>query len=404
MKFNVWESFFGDQDPIDQRFVQQFDRLYPHANQMWGVKEAVWIDTNDAWKLFLEIPELRAVLDKRASMMKSNIPYLCDSNGDVVENHWLLDLIQNPNPTQSWSDVVYSMAIQDGLYSNVFNYCPKRSFDIRNLFVPLPSNHIEINLSGKKLKQMGKDGLIDYYNFMYDDQKWERIEVEDMIYITTQDGMNLVKPHSRIESLKYPLSNLKAQYHKRNVLLENLGAIGILSAQQNDMGGSIPMTPEERAQIQKDWYKRSKDELVITESNVNWQPMSYPTRDLMLFEEQTADKLALIDAYGLNYNIFSTEKGSTFSNVRDSIKMVYTDTIIPETQAMYDSIIQQLGLDEEGYHLKADFSHLAIMQSDREKEAATLKVNAEALEKIQLLGITLSEEEQKQILNIENLK
>ena len=401
MKFNLWESFFGENTPYNNRFVNQFQRLFPKETQLWGVKEAVWIDTNDAWRLYLEIPELRTVLDKRAQMMSTNKPYLCNDKGETIETHWFYDLIANPNPTQSWNDVVYTMGIQDGLYSQIFNYCPQRSFNIRNLFIPLPSNHIEINLSGKRLKQMETGGLIDYYQFMYDDQRWERIEVEDMVYITTSDGMNLVNPHSRIESLKYPLSNLKAQYHKRNVLLENLGAIGILSAQQNDMGGSIPMTPEERMQIQKDWYNRSKDDLIITESNVDWKPMSYPTKDLLLFEEQTADKMALIDAYGLSYNIFSTEKGSTFSNVKDSIKMVYHDTIIPQTQAIYDAISEQLGLVDEGVHLKADFSHLPIMQSDREKESQVMKNYAEALEKMQTLGVTLSDEEMRAIFKLD---
>lgn len=401
MKFNLWESFFGSNTPYNDRFVDQFQRLFPRETQLWGVKEAVWVDTNDAWRLYLEIPELRTVLDKRAQMMSSNKPYLCNDKGETIDTHWFYDLIENPNPTQSWNDVVYTMGIQDGLYSQIFNYCPQRSFNIRNLMIPLPSNHIEINLSGKRLKQMETGGLIDYYQFMYDDQKWERIEIEDMVYITTSDGMNLVNPHSRIETLKYPLSNLKAQYHKRNVLLENLGAIGILSAQQNDMGGSIPMTPEERMQIQKDWFNRSKDELIITESQVNWQPMSYPTRDLLLFEEQTADKLALIDAYGLNYNIFSTEKGSTFSNVRDSIRMVYNDTIIPETQAIYDAISEQLGLVDEGVHLKADFSHLPVLQEDREKESQVMKTYAEALEKMQTIGITMSDEEIRALFKLD---
>ena len=54
---------------------------------------------------------------------------------------------------------------------------------------------------------------------------------------------------------------------------------------------------------------------MITESQVSWQPMSYPTKDLMLFEELNADKIALIDAYGLNVNLFSSERGTTFSNV-----------------------------------------------------------------------------------------
>jgi hypothetical protein len=295
---------------------------------------------------------------------------------------------------------VYTIGVQDALYSNAFCYAPKRSLNIRNLFVPLPANKIKIHLTGKRLKQMDAEDLIDKFTFKYDDDSDESILWPDMVYLTTDDGMNIVKPISRIESLKYPLSNIQAQYHKRNVLLENIGAIGILSAEQSDMGGAIPMTPEEKKKIQRDWYRRSKDELLITEAKVNWQPMSYPTKDLMLFEELNADKLAIIDAFGLNANLFSSEKGATFSNVRDSIRMAYTDTIIPETQAMYDSIIKQFGLDAEGYYLEACFDHLPVLQADEEKNAMTLKLKAEALEKINAMGVGLSMEEQRALLNL----
>ncbi len=371
------------------------------ANQIWGVKEAVWIDTNNAWKLFVEIPELRAVIDKRASMMASNKPCLYDMNGDKIESHWLVDLFNNPNAMQSWSDVIYSLSVQDALYSNAFAYCPKRSFDVRNLIVPLPANKIEIHLSGKKLNAMDTDDLVQKFTFSYDDDSTENIEWENMLYLTTDDGMNLIKPISRIDSLRFPLSNLKAQYRKRNVLLENIGSIGILSTSQNDMGGAIPMTPEEKKQVQRDWFKRSKDELIITESNVDWKPMTFPTKDLMLFEELTADKIALIDAYGLSLNLFSTERGATFSNVRDSIRMVYTDTIIPETQSMYDSMLKQWGLDSQ-YYLKADFSHLPVLQVDEESKANVQKTKAETLEKIQAMGVQLSEEEIRILTDLNN--
>ena len=138
------------------------------------------------------------------------------------------------------------------------------------------------------------------------------------------------------------------------------------------MGGAIPMTPEEKKTIQKDWYKRSKDELIITESNVDWKPMSFPTKDLMLFEELSADKLAIIDAFGLNANLFSSERGATFNNVKESIKMVYTDTIIPEAQSMYNSMMKQWGLSGD-YYLKADFSHLASLQEDEEAKQMSRK-------------------------------
>jgi hypothetical protein len=377
MEINFWEAFFGVNANRENRYINQMRRLFPTANQLWGVKTAVWIDTQNAWELFMSIPELRAVIDKRASMMSAGKPVMVDKNGALVQKHWLLDLIAKPNPMQSWADVVYSLSVNDALYSNSFAYSPLRSFNQRNIFVTLPSGKIEISTTGRTLKQMDAEGLISGFRFKYDNEGFENLEVQDVVYLTTADGMNIIKPTSKIDALKYPLSNIKASYHKRNVLLENIGAIGILSAQKSDIGGSIPMTPEEKQEIQRDWYNRSKDELIITESQVNWQPMSYPTRDLMLFEELTADKLAIIDAYGLNYNLFSSDKGATFTNVRDSIRMCYTDTIIPETQSMYDTIMQQFKLTEQGYKLIADFSHLPVLQDDElsKQQAMSAKVN-----------------------------
>ena len=393
MNPSFFEKFFGIQFNPNDRFVNQFKRLFPTQSQLWGKKDAVWVDVNDAWKLYIEIPELRAIVEKRASMMSSNKPCLYDKNGEKVENHWLMDMIHHPNAIQSWSDVVFSIGVQDALYSNVFCYSPKRTAGIRNLFVPLPADKVKIHLTGKKLKQMDAEDLVSKFTFKYDDDTTEPIDWEDMVYLITDDGMNIIKPVSRIETLRYPLSNIRAQYHKRNVLLENIGAIGILSAQNNDLGGAIPMTPEEKQKIQNDWYNRQKDEVIITEANVDWKPMSYPTKDLLLFEELTADKLALIDAFGLSYNLFSQEKGATHTNVRDSIRMVYQDTIIPETQQMYDSIIKQFGLDKEGYYLKADFSHLPVLQDDEESKAITQKIKAETLEKIVGLGVELTRDE-----------
>ena len=398
--FNFWEALYGIDQSQELKQINYLNNILPRSSQIWGVKTAIWIDTKDAWRLFVEIPELRAVIDKRATMMASNKPCLYNDKGEEVTDHWLIDLIKKPNTTQSWSDVVYTIGVQDALYSNTFLYSPPRSFNIRNLIVPIPSNKIVINTTGKTLKQMDTEGLIESFVFHYDNGKTEKFTQEEIIYLTTADGLNLINTESRIDSLKFPLSNIKASYHKRNVLLENIGAIGILSAEQNDMGGVIPLDPAMKKDMQKDWYRRSKDELVITEANVKWTPMSYPTRDLMLFEELSADKLAIIDAFGLNANLFSSEKGSTFTNVKDSIRMVYSDTIQPETQQIYDNIMQQFGLADEGYRLVAEFDHLPIMQADTKQEAETDKIRADTFQTLINLGVNLTEEEMRTWLGV----
>jgi phage portal protein BeeE len=398
--WNFLENLLGFNFNRNRRYIEQFRQYLPYQNQIWGVKQAVWIDTNHAYRHYLDIPELRAVIDKRASMMSAAMPCLYDKDGNKVEKHWIYDLIAKPNPTQSWSDVIYCLSVNDALYSNSFAFAPARTLGVRNLIVPLPSHKMQIKLSGKTLKQMDIDGLIEGYKFAYDDEYYENFTVEEILYLCTTDGMNIINPSSKIETLKYPLSNIKAAYNKRNVLLENLGAIGILSAQKTDMAGAMPMDPQEKKNIQMDWYRRSKDELIITEAQVDWKPMSFPTRDLMLFEEMTADKLAIIDAYGLNANLFSSEQGSTFTNVRDSIRMVYTDTIIPETQQMYDAICQQWGLSDEGYYLEADFGHLKVLQEDEERIARVQSTKADTLQKIINMGVPLSEEEIRTMMDI----
>ena len=397
MQNNFWTNVFGLSSGKNDNLMKMLSRQH---NQFWGNTKPTWIDTDKPYELYLQIPELRTVINKRAIMMSSGKPLVCDLEGNPIENHWVKELINQPNPTQSWADVIYSLSVNDGLFNNSFAYCPKRSFDIRNLLLPLPSNQIKVVGTGKYLDQIDTDGLIKEFQFWYDTQKKDIIQVEDMIYLNTPDGINLLNPTNRIDTLKYPLSNIMAQYNKRNVILENMGAIGILSSKKSDMGGALPMTPEEKDEIQKDWVSRNKDKLVITESDVNWTPMSYPTKDLMLFEELTEDKMAIIDAYGLSYYLFSQSNGATFTNVKEGMRMSYQDTIIPETNQMYATMSQQLGLIDEGIYIKPDFSHIAVLQDDLNAEASAMNLRADAVNKIINAGVELDEDEKRSLLGL----
>jgi hypothetical protein len=400
MNFNFLDSFF-DRNDNNKRYINDFlsdsQFMRNSVNDYFGKKTAVWIDTTNAFKHYIEVPELRMVIDRRAKMISSNIPSLIDLEGKPVEKHWCLDLLKNPNPTQCWSEVIYSMAINDALYSTSFLYAPKRSFGIVNYILPLASHCMQINTSGKTLKQFDKGGLIDSYTYNYNEDEPQKLDYNDVIMIMTTDGINLLNPISIIESLKYPISNIRALYNKRNVLLENIGAVGILAAKKSDLGGALPVTPEEKKQIQRDWYNRSKDEVLISDIELDWLPMSYPTKDLMLYEELTADKLAIIDAYGLNYYIFSNEKGSTFTNVRDGIRMAYTNTIIPEAEKLYNSLTEQLGLDKEGLKLVPKFDHIPVLQKDIKEESESLKTRADAIQSI-MVNLPLTEDEIRAII------
>ena len=367
--------------------------------QMLGTKAPQWVDGKKSWMLYTQVPELRSIINRKAKMMSGNKPILRKRNGEIVEKHWLIDLINTPSAIDSWKDIVMKMGIQNDLYSTCFVYSPKFIAGIRKSFVPLNPDSVIVYTNGKKLDQLTIDGLVEKFEFKYDNGEAQPINVEDMIWITSTDGVSMILPETKLKTLEKPLSNLLAAYKKRNVLLENIQSPGILTTTNADAIGALPLDPEEKKRLQRAFWKRNKDEIIVTESSVDWKPLTFPTRDLMLFEEMTADKIELIEAFGLHINMFSQTQGTTYENVKETLKMVYQDTIIPETQSMYDKIMRQLGLSKD-YELIADFSHIAVLQKDQKTAADTLLTNANAIEKLEAIGVVLTDEEKKKLLGL----
>ena len=207
---------------------------------------------------------------------------------------------------------------------------------------------------------------------------------------------------SKIDALKMPLSNLQKQYEKRNVLLRNMFSLGILSSDNKDGISSLPLEDEDIKKIRKDMKARNEGEVIITDKPIKFEPMTFPVKDLMLFEEMTADKLAIIDAYGLNQHMFGQGeggKGSTFSNVEMGERQAYNSTIIPTTEILYDEFTKQMKLHEEGMYLVPDFSHISVLKEDQTRSAEAMFKRASAVEKIS--NITpLSDQEKRDLLGI----
>jgi hypothetical protein len=135
----------------------------------------------------------------------------------------------------------------------------------------------------------------------------------------------------------------------------------------------------------------------MTNASLKWQPMTFPTRDLLLFEEVDANFLSIIDAYGMNANIFSREKGSTFENLAQGIKQAYQSTIIPEAEELAMNRTRLFGLESKGEWLELDYSHIEVLQENEKEKAEVLQLKANTLEKLNTSGL-FSAQELKEIV------
>lgn len=375
-----------------------------YTTQQIGVVSPVWVSTTDKFALYYEIPELHAVINRYAKMVASANPILVNDKGEVQKNNGnsIFKLIDRPSAMQSWGTMMYMIAVNKCVTNNALIYAPKGTFGALQL-LPLAFNNVKIVPTGKTLVSAETGSFIEKFQIPTSVvDSYQDFLPEQVIYLTEPDGINLFNTKSKIDTLKYPLSNLKKQYEKRNVLLANLFSLGVLSSDNGDGISSVPLQPEDIKQMRKDMKQRHEGEIIITDKSLKFNPMTFPTKDLMLFEEMTADKLAIIDEYGLNQHMFGQGeggKGSTFSNVEMGERQAYNSTIIPDTEIIYDEFTKQLGLDREGLYLVPDFSHISVLKADEKYTAEAMAKRAEAVAKINELT-PLSQEEMRKLLGI----
>lgn len=375
-----------------------------YTTQQIGVVSPVWVSTTDKFALYYEIPELHAVINRYAKMVASANPMIVNDKGEIIKPNGnnIFGLIDRPNAMQSWGTMIYMTAVNKCVTNNALIYAPMGSFGAKQM-LPLSFNNVKIVPTGKNLISVDLASFIEKFQIPTSVvDTYKDFYPQDVIYLTEPDGINLFNTKSKIDSLRYPLSNLKKQYEKRNVLLANLFSLGILSSDNKDGISAMPLEPKDIKQIREDLKARHSGEIVITDKSLKFDPMTFPTKDLMLFEEMTADKIAIIDEYGLNQHMFGQGeggKGSTFSNVEMGERQAYNSTIIPDTQIMYDEFTKQLGLDKQGMYLVPDFSHISVLKADEKKDAESLLKRAEAVSKINELT-PLSTDEMRKLLGI----
>jgi phage portal protein BeeE len=324
--------------------------------------------------------------------MKSNMIIKHYRNGELIENSPLVAYLEHPNVLQSRNEFFQQRDIQKSLYGNAFTYVLKGSSLQTNpsAMWNLPPSLLKVVRTGKIFKETDVNEIVSKVILDNQTANGEVYEFSDLWHSNTPNPEDPLLGISPLVALKMPLSNIAESYKHRNVIMVKKGALGILSTDFKGDGG-VPLTQAERERIEKEYNRaygvnNDQSSVIMSQSNLRWQPISYPTKDLMLFEEVDADFKTIIDMYGLNDNLFSFGKASTFSNLYEGIKLAYQDTIIPDAKDEVESLSNYLKLPDNEY-LEADFSHLAILSEDGSKKAERLNKLADACKKLTDTGI-----------------
>jgi HK97 family phage portal protein len=296
--------------------------------------------------------------------------------GEKIEDHPVLKLLANPNPLQNREQWLTQLSIQRDIWTQAFIY-QLRPIQIMKGAAPLPAvlwnlppNQIEINRTGKMWDQTKLDGIITNYKLL--DGSNKTFTPEEVIQISDHTGESYITGESKIISMRTVISNLDGALKTRNCIINDRGALGILSNATKDGDGGLPIDAKERERIEREYRTKyglsdGQMKLMITNASLNWQPMSYPTKELALFEEVEEDFGGLCGTFGLARDIFPSTQGATFENQVEAFKQTYQNTLQPQADQLMRTLNNRWGLYQQGIELRAEYAWLPVMKEDELK-------------------------------------
>ena len=354
-----------------------------------GTEGAVYLDVEQPYKIFNENPSVNQVIRKKSAMFSNMELKLVDKEGNVITDPIFDNFINNINIYQGLNSFLKTYIEQKDVYGNVFIYKNKPS-NIQTYPTSvnlISARYLKPVLTGKVFDQVSLESVIKNYElYNVNGIINKTFEQDEILWLRNTDIDDPLVGVSPLKSLKYPITNTKYAYDYLNSISSKKGAIGILSDNNKSPMGGMPLKSEEKAKIENAYIddygvEDGKRKVIVTQSALQWQPMTYPTRDLLLLEQIDAYFLTIIDHFGLNVNIFSS-KSQTFENVKNSLIQVYQDTIIPEAYLFCQEFTKFLGL-QNGQKIVPSFEHVKILQDNSIVESITQLVQTNILTPLQ---------------------
>jgi hypothetical protein len=351
---------------------------------------------NSAQKAYERCPPVNAIINRKAQAYINGKTWVLNKQGKAkgkeatsIEAKKLQALFKKPNPLQSWKQ----FEAQGYIYQQLFGYTIvlpikpvgfKENIDATALW-NIPPSMVDIEETNKLFYQSDTGGIIKQIVLNYKGTRTP-LKVED-IYILKDFApsfCSLVVPDSRIRALELPINNIIGAYESRNVLINYRGALGILSQDPGSgQYGTIPMSNNQKEELQQEFRRYGLSnhqwQFIITSASLKWQQMGISTKDLMLFEEIEADTMAICDSYNYPYQLMSSAKGTTFSNLNEGKKLLYQDATMPEAESMYEQWNQLFNTEAYGILIDKDYGHVAVLQEDKAQTAQARLTLNEAL-------------------------
>jgi len=201
------------------------------------------------------------------------------------------------------------------------------------------------------------------------------IAAEDMIYVKlenpTVDATEQIRGLSPIRVLSMRLTRLQAQMDISVSQMQNGGLPGVLFDESPGFGiDEANMHKENFGNFLKNSSNKSAP--YIWGGKVGYVPIGSTLADLDLASLADIDFDKICNVYGVSSTWFNNKKAATESNVKEMVRLIYTNAVLPNVMRFQDAIneqlISQIGTEAR---IRYDISDITELQKDMRDKAET---------------------------------
>lgn len=366
--------------------------------------------TGNVVTLYNTIPEVAFPVMSITNRIVNGRFQLKDVKTDAViyNNKEMNKFLSRPNPLQTFNEFIqqvetYKLVTGSAfVYSNTVDFIdPKTRWKMTDEYVVLPSQDVQI-MYNQQVKFLSAEKVTDVIEkFIFSGGSYQsEISPSNILYIkdtTIGSGRDHIGGMSRLERLKYPLSNLIAVYEARNAIYVKRGAIGAIVSRTKDDAGAIPLTKKEKEQLLND-YKETygisseKHPTMVSTIPIDFVRFNLSIQELQPFEETLLDAITIAGVYNVPSVLIPRKDQSTFSNQDTAEKSLYENVVIPEANSLCSALNSFLGLENDGMYLDVSFDHIPALQPNVREKAEVNKIISETCKANFIAGIiTLNE-------------
>lgn len=297
----------------------------------------------------------------------SDIAYARKFQDDIpkeeIQNHKIVELLKRPNQqmsAQEYFEQCYGYRLITG--NNFQTGVGPDNGEIHELYI-MPAHIVNIVPSGDFLEPVKGYKLA---------QQAQMIEAEDVLHTKYFNpsysqgnsylfGVSPLKVGSRVVTVS------NDTYQANASLLQNLGAIGLLTKAHNEHN----LTEEQTDRIQERWDSEqgpyNYGRVIVTSAMLKWQQLGMTIDDLGIIKAQDYTLRQLCNIYSVNSILFNDPNNNNYKeNLAVAAKEMITNAVLPEVHDLVNGYNNWLvpRFNNERIFLDYDIKSIPELQPD----------------------------------------